>query len=220
MTELPLSISAVTRDGICVRMLERGTAVPASATRVFTTGKFLPSAVMAEIVLGERTWAKDNKRLKKVRVGGIKKSAAGIARISLKTEVLEDGTLLIELFDLGSHHKSRKKIRAEKWIPEAETVDAAIKAAEEHFEDDRRIDANSRIEGKARKTILIVDSLKRADRKLLSESEWTDVRGKTKDLKKRIRVKPSDLSDVDAKIIQEEIAGIQKILEKIDSSAK
>ena len=220
MTELPLSISVATRDGICVRMMERGTKVPASATRVFTTGRFLPTAVMAEVVLGERTWAKDNKRLKKVRVGGIKKSAGGIARISLKTEVLEDGTLLIELFDSGSHHKSKKKIRPEKWIPDADAVDAAVKAAEEHFEDDRRIDANCRIEGKARKTILIVNSLKRADRKLLTEQELADVRSKAKDLKKRIKVSPSKLSDVDAKIIQEEVAAVLKTLEKIDSSAK
>lgn len=217
MTELPLSISVATKDGICVRMLERGTKVPASASRVFTTGRFLPTAVMAEIVMGERTWAKDNMRIKKVRVGGIKKSAGGIARITLKTEVLEDGTLLIELFDSGSHHKSKKKIRPEKWVPESETVDAAVKAAEEHYDDDRRIDANCRIEGKARKTILIVESLKRADRKKLTDEEWTDIREKTRDLKKRIKVRPSDLSEVDSKIIQEEISGVIKTLEKIDS---
>ncbi len=215
-----MSISVATKDGICVRMMERGTSVPASATRVFTTGRFLPTAVMAEIVLGERTWAKDNKRIKKVRVGGIKKSAGGIARVSLKTEVLEDGTLLIELFDYGSHHKSKKKIRAEKWVPDEGSVDAAVKAAEEHFDDDRRIDANCRIEGKARKTILIVNSLKRADRKQLTDDELSEVRSKTKDLKKRIRVSPSNLSDIDAKIILEENAGILKILEKIDSAVK
>lgn len=215
MTELPLSLSVVNNDGISVRMLERGTKIPASAERVFTSGKFMPSAVMAEIVMGERTWAKDNKRIKRVRVGGIKKSAGNIARISLKLEVAEDGTLRIELFDYGSHHRSRRKVRAEKWIPEPEAAVAAAKEAEEHFEEDRMIDARCRLEGRARRAILIVATLKHADRKKLTTEERAELREKARDLRKRIKAKPADLTDVDAKIIQEEIAGIHKILEKV-----
>ena len=218
MTELPLSLSVSTGDGMCVRMLERGTKVPASAARVFTTKRFMPSAVMAEVVMGERIRAKDNRRIKRVRVGGIKKSAGRIARISVKLEVGEDGALVIELFDYGSHHKKRKTVKEDKWLPSEEAVQAAVKEAEEHFDEERRIDGNCRLLGKARKAVLITDTLKRADRSSLAADELADVKAKTADLKKRMKLKPEDISEVDAKIINEEIKAVYKILEKITPS--
>ena len=218
MTELPLSLSVSTGDGMCVRMLERGTKIPASATRIFTTKRFMPSAVMAEIVMGERIRAKDNKRIRRVRLGGIKKSAGRIARISVTLEAGDDGTLVIQMFDYGSHHKKRKTVRDSRWVPSEEEVLAAVKEAEEHFEEERRIDGNCRLLGKARKTVLITDTLKRADKNSLTSDELADVKAKASDLKKRIKLKPENISEVDAKIINEEIKAVYKILEKTASA--
>ncbi len=213
--ELPLSLSVVTDEKMTVKMIERGTALPASKTRIFTAGKPLPSAVMIELVAGERFAAKDNERIVRLRIGGIKKTVGNIARIAVKVEVSEDGTILFEAFDYGSHHKKSRVIQ-KSWIPGEEKIAQILSSAQEAEEEETLLRDRCRLISRAKAAEMTVRSINKSDRASLSEEDYAYLKEKAADIRKRIRKADArNLSEIDSRVLGEEITSIRKILEKM-----
>lgn len=59
----PLTLGVETEGGVFSAVMERGTAVPYQAKRLFTTSKDAQDAIEVLVLQGERPLAKDNKRL-------------------------------------------------------------------------------------------------------------------------------------------------------------
>lgn len=215
MTELPISLSIVTGDKMTVRMLERGTPLPASKTRIFTARTPLPNAVMIELVKGERFAASDNERIARIRIGGIKKTVGDVARIAVKVEVDEEGSIMLEAFDYGSHHKKTRLI-GNTWIPEEAEIERMVKEAEEFTEQEVLLRERWRLISRAKVTAQSVRSVNRTDREGMSKEEWADLKAKAKDLKNRTKkANAADLSEIDAKVINEEITSITNTLKQL-----
>ena len=215
--DLPLSLSIVTAEGMTVKMLERGTKLPASKTRIFTAKKPIPSAVMIELVMGERFDAKENGTLTKLRVGGIKKTVGDVVRIAVRLEVWADGRIELEAFDYGSHHK-KTRILDDSWLPDGVEINRAIASAQNVFEEESLLRERNRIISRAKATVLTVRSVNRADRSRFTAEQWNSIRQKTKDLERRTRrVKAENLGEVDAKVINEEINAVNQLIHSISN---
>jgi len=65
---LPLSIGIRTIDGVCERLLERGVAIPAKASRLFTTNRDDQPLAHIELYLGERLFCSGNRLLGSFRL--------------------------------------------------------------------------------------------------------------------------------------------------------
>ena len=217
--ELPLSLSIVTAEGMTVKMLERQTALPASKTRIFTTKKPVPTAVLIELVTGERFDAKENRKLTRIRIGGIKKTFGDVVRIAVRVDVKEDGQIEFEAFDYGSHHKKTRILDA-SWLPDEAEITRSVSSAKEVFEEESLLRERNRIISRAKATVLTVRSIKRADRARFTSEQWNEIRQKTKDLEHRTkRARAENLGDVDAKVISEEIASVNKLVHSVSSGA-
>ena len=215
MTELPLSLSIVTAEKMTVKMLEKGTPLPASKTRIFTAPNPLPGAIMIELVTGERFAAADNRRITRIRIGGIKKTVGDVARIAVKLEVANDGTISLEAFDYGSHHKKKKMIGSD-WLPTEEEVRAAVAEAEEYAEQETLLRDRNRLLSRAKATALSVRSVSRTDRENITAEEWSDLKEKAGELRSRIKkARAEDITDLDAKVITEQMKSIQNTLKKL-----
>ena len=57
--------------GVATRLIERNTTIPTKKSQIFSTAADNQTAVDIHVVQGERQFAKDNKTLEVVSVGGI-----------------------------------------------------------------------------------------------------------------------------------------------------
>lgn len=215
MTELPVSLSITTVHGISVRVFEKGTQLPAVRTQLFTSPKPVPAAVMIELSAGERLRAEGNKRLARLRLGGIKKSIGDIVRIAVKTEVKADGEIHFEVFDYGSHHK-KTRIISPDWIPSEEERKAAEEEAARFYEEDCHDRDKVKVIYRAKALVDRGLSLKKADRENISDEEAKEIEAAAKALKSKIRhKKPYKLGPIDEKTISEYSRNLEEMLRKL-----
>ena len=216
MSELPLSLSIVTGEKMTVKMLERGTVLPASKTRIFTTREPIPNAIMIELVTGERLIASANRRITRLRLGGIKKTVGGVARIAVKIEVNEALEIMIEAFDYGSHHKSRQTIPSE-WVPSAEETEKALSDAKGAEEEEYLIRERCLLIDRAKAAVRTVRSLTPQEREKVEPAALAELEEKTEDLKKRLKhADAMTIPEIEAKVIKEEMNAVLKTLHTID----
>lgn len=217
MTELPVSLSVTTVHGIAVRVFEKGTQLPAVRTQLFTSPKPVPAAVMIELSAGERLRAEGNKRLARLRLGGVKKSIGNIVRIAVKTDVREDGEIYFEVFDYGSHHK-KTKIISPDWIPSEEEIKTAAEEAEKFYEEDCHDRDKVKVIYRAKALSERGLSLSKADREKIGEEEADEIKIAAKALRSKIRhKKPLNLGPIDEKTIYEYSRNLEEMLRKLQT---
>lgn len=181
--ELPLSLSIVTADGMSCKVLERGTHLPASKAIVFSTGKTIPPSVCVEIMAGERLMAKSNISIKKLRLPGIRKTVGEVARIAVKVDVSDDGTIALEAFDYGSHHKASCIIEP-SWIPDEATINASLRDTSLHKDDDNFFSLCCTALTRADAMADRVASFDKAKKEKYTKEELQDLKMTAKELKK------------------------------------
>ena len=217
MTELPVSLSITTVHGIAVRVFEKGTQLPAVRTQLFTSPKPVPAAVMIERSAGERLRAEGNKRLARLRLGGVKKSIGDIVRIAVKTDVRANGEIHFEVFDYGSHHKKTKVISPE-WIPSAEEVKAAAEEAEKFFEEDCHDRDKVKVIYRAQALSDRGLSLSKTDREKIGDEEADEIKKAARALRSKIKhKKPFSLGPIDEKTISEYSRNLEEMLRKLQT---
>jgi len=217
LTELPVSLSITTVHGIAVRVFEKGTPLPAVRTQLFTSPKPVPAAVMIELSAGERLRAAGNKRLARLRLGGIKKSIGDIVRIAVKTEVKDDGEIYFDVFDYGSDHK-KTKIISPDWIPSQEEIKAAEEEAEKYYEEDCHDRDKVKIIYRAKALTDRGLSLKKTDREKIGDEEADEIKQAAKALSAKIRhKKPFKLGPIDEKTIAEYSKNLEDMLRKLQT---
>ena len=213
MTELPLSLSIVTAEGLVCRMLEKGTGLPASKTRVFTSPKKIPAAVAIELVMGERENAKADKTLIKLRLPGVKRTVGRVVRIAVKLDVSEEGNITLEAFDYGSHHKRARTLEKDKWIPSEEEIKAAVDDAQAAYEEESLIRERCRNIDRAKNLIIKIRTIDRSDREKYTPQEWNELKKRTAAFRKRVaKLNYKNMTPVDDKSLPDEINAISALV--------
>lgn len=139
----PLSLGIEIQGGICHKLIEANTTIPARKAEVFSTAADSQPSVEIHILQGERPMAADNRTLGKFHLDGIPPAPRGVPQIEVTFDIDANGILNVTARDKGTGKEQRIRIEAstglsdaeiEKMKQEAKMNEAADKARKEEAE--------------------------------------------------------------------------------------
>lgn len=131
----PLTLGVETNGGVFSPVVERNTAIPAKATRIFTTSEDAQDSIEVVVLQGERPMAADNTKLGTFRLEGIPPAPEGVPRIEVTFEINRDGMLSVSAKDWATRMKKTITIAGSQDLEENE-VQKTLLDADMYFEDD------------------------------------------------------------------------------------
>ena len=137
----PLSLSIETMGGIATRLIERNTTIPTKKSQIFSTAADNQTAVVINVLQGERQFAKDNKSLGQFRLDGIPPARRGVPQIEVTFDIDANGIVNVSAKDLGTGKEQHITITAGSNMSEDEINKAVKEAAEYEAQDKKRKEA-------------------------------------------------------------------------------
>jgi molecular chaperone DnaK len=139
----PLSLGIEIQGGICHKLIEANTTIPARKSEVFSTAADNQPSVEIHILQGERPMAADNRTLGKFHLDSIPPAPRGVPQIEVTFDIDANGILNVTAKDKGTGKEQRIRIEAstglndaeiEKMKQEAKLHEAADKSRKEQAE--------------------------------------------------------------------------------------
>ncbi len=133
----PLTLGIETKGGVMTKLIERNTTIPTRKSEVFSTAEDNQPSVEIHVLQGEREMAAYNKSLGKFQLTGIPPAPRGMPQIEVTFDIDANGILNVGAKDLGTGKEQKIEIKAGSGLDESE-IEAMVKDAEAHAEEDRR----------------------------------------------------------------------------------
>jgi len=133
----PLSLGIETLGGVMTKLIEKNTTIPTKAAQTFSTAEDNQTAVTVHVMQGEREVATANKSLGRFDLSDIPPSQRGIPQIEVTFDIDANGILNVSAKDKATGKEQKIVIKASSGLSEDE-VEAMIKDAEAHAEEDRK----------------------------------------------------------------------------------
>ena len=135
----PLSLSIETLGGVATKLIERNTTIPTKKSQVFSTADDNQSAVDIHVMQGEREMASDNITLGRFQLTGIPPAPRGVPQIEVTFDIDANGIVNVSAKDKGTGKEQSITISSSNKLSDEE-VEAKIKEAEQHAEEDHTQD--------------------------------------------------------------------------------
>ncbi len=116
----PLSLGIEIQGGICHKLIEANTTIPARKSEEFSTAADNQASVEIHILQGERPMAADNRTLGKFHLDGIPPARRGEPKIEVTFDIDANGILNVTARDKGTGKEQRIRIEASTGLSEAE----------------------------------------------------------------------------------------------------
>ncbi len=146
----PLSLGIETLGGVCTKLIERNTTIPAKKSQVFSTAADNQTQVDIHILQGEREFAKDNKTLGRFELSGIAPAPRGIPQIEVTFDIDANGIVNVSAKDLGTGKSQNITITASSNLSE-EDINKAVNEAKQYEEEDKKrketVDNHNKLDG-------------------------------------------------------------------------
>ena len=133
----PLSLGIETMGGIFTKLIERNTTIPTRKSQIFSTATDNQPAVDIHVLQGEREFAAQNKTLGRFQLSDIPPAPRGVPQIEVTFDIDANGIVKVSAKDLGTNKEQNITITASSNLKE-EDIQAAIKEAEAHAEEDKK----------------------------------------------------------------------------------
>ena len=133
----PLSLGIETLGGVCTKLIERNTTIPAKKTQVFSTAADNQTSVEIHILQGEREMAAYNKSLGKFSLTGIAPAPRGVPQIEVSFDIDANGIVKVTAKDMATGNAQDITITASTNLTD-EDIDKAVKEAEQFAEEDKK----------------------------------------------------------------------------------
>ena len=133
----PLSLGIETMGGVCTRLIERNTTIPARKSQIFSTAADNQTSVDVHVLQGEREMAADNKTLGNFVLSGIAPAPRGVPQIEVTFDIDANGIVNVSAKDLGTGQEQKITITASSNLSD-EDIDKAVKEAEQYAEEDKK----------------------------------------------------------------------------------
>ncbi len=159
---IPLSLGIETLGGVMSALIEKNTTIPTKKTQVFSTADDNQTAVTIHVLQGERKQAGQNKSLGRFDLTDIPPAPRGLPQIEVAFDVDSNGILNVSAKDKATGKEQSIVIKASSGLSEEE-VEAMVRDAEAHAEDDRRFEELVTLRNQA-------DGLVHASRKTLTDA--------------------------------------------------
>ena len=136
----PLSLGIETQGGIFAKLVERNTTIPCHKTQMCSTAEDNQNAVDVVIFQGERSMARDNKKLGNFRLDGIAPAPRGVPRIEVSFDIDANGIVQVSAKDLNSGKEQKVTITASTNLSK-EDIDKLVKEAQANADEDQKVKA-------------------------------------------------------------------------------
>jgi len=133
----PLSLGIETQGGICTKLIERNTTIPAKKSQIFSTAANNQTSVEVNVLQGEREMAQYNKSLGKFHLTGIPMAPRGVPQIEVTFDIDANGIVNVSAKDLGTGKEQNITITASTNLSK-EDIEKAVKEAELHAAEDQK----------------------------------------------------------------------------------
>ncbi len=133
----PLSLGIETLGGVMTRLIEKNTTIPTRKSQVFSTAADNQPAVSIHVLQGEREMAPNNKTLGRFELVGIPPAPRGVPQIEVTFDIDANGIVNVSAKDMATGKQQSIQITASSGLTKEE-IDAAVKDAEMHSEDDKK----------------------------------------------------------------------------------
>ena len=133
----PLSLGIETLGGVCTKIIERNTTIPAKKSQIFSTAVDNQPSVEVNVLQGEREMAADNKSLGMFKLDGIPAAPRGVPQIEVTFDIDANGIVHVSAKDLGSGKEQSITITASTNMSK-EDIDKAVREAEQFAEQDKK----------------------------------------------------------------------------------
>ncbi len=133
----PLSLGIETMGGVMTKLIEKNTTIPTKANQVFSTADDNQTAVTVHVLQGEREQASANKSLGRFDLGDIPPAPRGVPQIEVTFDIDANGILNVSAKDKATGKAQSIVIKASSGLSDEE-VDAMVKDAQAHAEEDKK----------------------------------------------------------------------------------
>ena len=136
----PLSLGIETMGGVCTKLIEKNTTIPAKKSQIFSTASDNQPSVDINVIQGERAMASDNKSLGRFVLSGINPSPRGAPQIEVSFDIDANGILNVEAVDKKTNKKQQIRIEGSSGLSEEEIERMKQEADTHKAEDDKKKD--------------------------------------------------------------------------------
>ena len=133
----PLSLGIETLGGVMTRLIDKNTTIPTRKSQIFSTAADNQPAVSIHVLQGEREMAANNKTLGRFELVGIPPAPRGMPQIEVTFDIDANGIVNVSAKDQATGKEQSIQITASSGLSKEE-IDALIKEAEVHAEDDMK----------------------------------------------------------------------------------
>ncbi len=193
----PLSLGIETMGGVMTKLIEKNTTIPTKATQVFSTADDRQTAVTVHVLQGEREQASANKSLGRFDLTDIPAAPRGVPQIEVTFDIDANGILNVSAKDKATGKAQSIVIKASSGLSDEE-VEAMIKDAAAHAEDDKKFKEMAELRNQADSLIHNSEKSLKDLEADMSDDEKKGIEQAINDLKES--VKANEKADIEAKI--------------------
>ena len=193
----PLSLGIETMGGVMTKLIEKNTTIPTKANQVFSTADDNQTAVTVHVLQGEREQASANKSLGRFDLSDIPAAPRGVPQVEVTFDIDANGILNVSAKDKATGKAQSIVIKASSGLSDEE-VDAMVKDAQAHSEEDKKFKELADIRNQADGLIHNSEKSLKDLTAELSDDEKKGIETAISELKEAI--KGSDKAEMESKL--------------------
>ncbi len=133
----PLSLGIETLGGVFTKIIDRNTTIPVQKSQIFSTAADGQPSVEIHVLQGEREMAANNTTLGRFSLDGIAPAPRGVPQIEVSFDIDANGIVNVKATDRGTGKEQHITIQSSSNMSK-DAIDAAIRDAEMHAEEDKK----------------------------------------------------------------------------------
>lgn len=182
----PLSLGIETLGGVFTKLIERNTTIPTKKSQVFSTAADNQPSVDIHVLQGEREMAQYNKTLGRFQLSGIPPAMRGIPQIEVTFDIDANGIVHVAAKDKGTGNEQKITLTASSNLSD-DDIEAAVREAEQHAEDDKKRKEEVEIRNNADSAVYQTEKTMKDLADKLEESDKAKLESAINDVKEALK---------------------------------